>query len=215
MSGIRAVDLGLVMPDKDDAPPARPRVLSYDFSRWNNPGEADELPANDEAWPDSSGVTPVSFKVYTPQEIKAAPLPVRRTPPPPPPEDGIKDVQEALAIAKELGPRGLLARFGVGVVAGAMILVSLIMFATLADDTPETRGILTASTETTPISAAPLTMAIAPAPTAYELIGDLDAPPSDPSYIELPDQAAPTKTAKRGGKPAAGAKRTIVRTSPF
>jgi hypothetical protein len=211
MSGIRAVDLGLLMPDGDDPAPVRQRALSYDFSRWNCPGESDIR----ESEPDNAGAEaeeqgPVSFKVYTPAEIKLAPMPVRRTPPPPPPDDGIKDVHEALEIAKSLGPKGLLARFGVGVAAGALMLVALIGFAFLADDTPEARGILSARTDT------PSAMTdLVPAPPEYTVIGDAVSDVTDSTYFELPD-TAPAKAAKHGHHASkATAKRPIVRVSPF
>lgn len=213
-----------MLPDGDDPPPARPRMLTYDFSRWNNPAGLDDFEDDGDGGGDALAASldrpsgSLSFKIYTPDEIKAQPI-RRSPPPPPPPEEGIKDVREMLELAREIGPTHLLTRFGVGALAGGLMLIALVGFALLVDDTHEGRGVLAGRTETPSAAFMPITVQDLTQipPVELEIIGDED---TSGTYFELPDQGArkPAPKVKAGAGARAKtskASKPIVRENPY
>lgn len=185
-------------------------MLSYDFSKWSPEG-ADDTIRDDDVVPSDGEPLPVSFRVYTPKEIKEKPL--VKTAPPPPVDSGFSNVSDVVEVAKSFGTRGLVMRIALGGL-GALIAVGLIGgLASLADDTPAHATAATAPptptlTYVAPVATAPPTPAAAVAPIVTPVVTRVETAPPAEDAIELPD---------RPGRPrprAAGRTRPSILTPP-
>jgi hypothetical protein len=175
--------------------------------------------------PPEEDAVPVTFRVYTPNDIKSkrffkAPASI------PAPDPGLRDVREALAVAQELGPRALVTRLVVGGLVGAIVLASVMWFVGSDDTSDHADGRALASlvdlapppaTSLLPAVAAPTTAA-APATTAMMGV-PVHVYSTDDGTIELPATPPPSgsgaRRVARAAKKADANHGTIVRVSPF
>ena len=154
-----------------------------------------------------------SFRVYTPAEMRSAPLrPSNR----PSPARGLGDaLHEGIAQAEAAGPRALLKWLGIGVAIGSLLLTAFVLLMNLTDDTraaprsTKAHSTMSADDRWTPSLRLPATATKTPAVT--------QAPATD---FEIPDDAPAQTGAGRTAKSRAAAKpagkpKATVRRAPF
>ncbi len=130
---------------------------------------------------------PVSFRVYTPDEMRSAPLrPSNRPAPPRKLGDGLKD---ELASAEAAGPRALLKWLGIGVAIGSLLLTAFVLLLNLTDDTRvAVKPTATRSTMTVPDRVTP-SFHVPTIPTVTSVDNDRG------TDFEIPDDTPPIQTA--------------------
>jgi hypothetical protein len=208
-----AVTTGVAMLARSPAPrwsegsSSSVRARSREQERVFHSGSTSETGAQDPLAPAAS------FRVYTPAEIRSAPLrPSSR----PRPARGLgEELKDGLSQAEAAGPRALLKWLGVGVAIGTLLLTAFVLLLNLTDDTQAARSTKSRTAMSTEDRWTPsLRLPVAPPrPPAV-----IQTPLTD---FELPDDAPPVQTKKertaksRGAvRPAAKPKATL-RSAPF
>ena len=148
----------------------------------------------------------MSFRVYTPEEMRSAPLrPSNR----PSAGRGFGDeLRAGIAEAEAAGPRALLKWLGVGMAIGSLLLTAFLLLLSLIDDTrssvKSTRARATVETNDRVVPSFHLARAPVTAPVVVEPPTDFEIPDDGPAIPITGTRTAKSRpAAKPAGKPKA------------
>jgi hypothetical protein len=180
------------------------RAQERGIRRWSNPatGEAPDVHADD-PWGN-----PSSFRVYTPAEMRSAPLRPSNRPSTRRLGDELKD---GIAEAGEAGPRQLLKWMGIGVAGGALVLTAFVLLLNLTDDT---RSAVKSTRSYNSMAGDDHVPSFAMKQTAATPIGSpMVSQPAGTDFEIADEPTTPARSAKVR-KPA-GKGKSLVRSAPY